>query len=338
MDELAKRNKLDAAFVKQWATLLAIQPRKNSAKTPAHVVSPLTLLDEKTRPNKQQAAILGWKKKGTDLPVVMANSSDQTLKIPGTVSGRAIAVHPTPQEFVAVVWKSPIKGTVRVAARVAHAHPACGNGVAWWLEHRNGDRGVLLGAGALDRGQEAKYGKSVPVEKGDLLVLAVDPRDGDHACDLTEVGLTVTQEDKPNRVWDLAKDVSGDVQTGNPHADKQGNPEVWTFARGPAKKPGKIQTPTVPVNSVLGRWREAAADPEQKAEMEKLSKEVESVMTGPRPRERQGRESPSVRSNSSPWTARSSLALICRKSRRDIRIGRSSVCRKSSSPGRMATA
>ena len=28
--------------------------------------------------------------------------------------------------------------------RVAHAHPACGNGVAWAIEHRRAERATIL--------------------------------------------------------------------------------------------------------------------------------------------------------------------------------------------------
>ncbi|MBI1832164.1 MAG: DUF1592 domain-containing protein, partial [Planctomycetes bacterium] len=284
LDELATRDGLDAAFLKQWAKVLALDPQKNSKNAPARVAAPLTLLDDKTTPNNQRPAIRGWKKKGTDLPVVVANSSDQTLQIPGRVSGRTIGVHPTPQEFVAVTWKSPIAGSARIVARVAHAHPACGNGVAWWLEHRRGDRATLLGDGTLDLGQEAKPpAVSLKLEKGDLLVLAVDPRDNEHSCDMTEVWLTVTEDAKPSRVWDLGKDVSSDVQAANPHADKLGNPGVWSFARGPAMKSGSAKTPIVPANSALGYWRVAVVDPGRQAEAQKLAAQVEAVLTGPRP-------------------------------------------------------
>ena len=284
LDELAKRDALDAAFLKQWAKVLAVESRKAPA-VPSRAVAALTLLDEKTPSNNQRPAILGWKKKGTDLPVVVANSSDKTLQIPGRVSGRTVAVHPTPQEFVAVSWKSPIDGNARIAARVAHAHPTCGNGVAWWLEHRRGDRATLLGEGTLDLGQEVKQAaQSVKLEKGDLLVLAVDPRDGNHSCDMTEVWLTVKEEAKPNRIWDLAKDVSADIDAGNPHTDKLGNAGVWGFARGPSRKTGAAPATIFPANSTLGRWRTAAADPERQAEAAQLAKQVEAVLTGARPK------------------------------------------------------
>jgi len=284
LDDLAGRNALNATLLKQWAKLLAVELKQNFAKPTTQPIIALSLLDDKTMPNNQRPAIRGWKKAGADLPVVVANSSGQTLQIPGRVTGRTVAVHPTPQEFVAVTWQSPIEGAVRVSGRVAHAHPACGNGVAWWLEHRRGERATLLGDGNLDLGKEANPAvQSVKLEKGDLLVLAVDPREGEHTCDMTEVWLTVTEHNAPKRVWDLANDVSDDVQAGNPHADKQGNAAVWSFVRGIVKKSVARPASILPANSVLDRWRFAVANPDRQADAEKLARDAEALLTGRRP-------------------------------------------------------
>src|SRR5205807_10159400 len=121
---------------------------------------------------------------------------------------------------------------------VTHAHPVCGNGVAWWLEQRQAGQAAILAEGVLDLGKEAQVApREVQVGKGDFLVLAVDPRDANHSCDLTEIGLSVTEADRAGRVWDLAHDVANSVLAGNPHADRFGNPDVWRFVRGPARKP-----------------------------------------------------------------------------------------------------
>ncbi|MEI7688141.1 MAG: hypothetical protein WCL32_24315, partial [Planctomycetota bacterium] len=287
-DEVAGKHGLNAALLKQWVKVLAVVPQI-STKEPSSVGAALTLLDVKTPPSHQNA-ISGWTQKGEELPVVLANSSEKTLEIPARVPGRTVAVHPTPKEFVAVVWKSPVAGKVSVAARVAHAHPACGNGVAWQLEHRRGNRPTLLGDGTLELGKEAQVpAKSITVEKGDLVVLAVDPRDANHICDMTEVGLTITEESDPKRVWDLNKDVAHEIQAGNPHADTHGNADTWSFARGPARTAANVaKTPTsiVAGNSTLGRWRVAAADPKRRAEAEQLAKDVEKVLAGSRPAEK----------------------------------------------------
>lgn len=288
-DAVAEKNGLDATFLKQWVKLLAIVPRKASPQSVpvVPVGAALTLLDNKTPPSHGDA-IRGWSTKGSQLPVVLANSSDRTLQIPGRVSAHTVAVHPTPREFVAVVWKSPATGNVTITSRIAHAHPNCGNGVAWQLEHRRGDKATLLGESALDLGTEAKLpAKSLKIEKGDLLVLAVDPRDADHFCDMTEVELTITEEADLKRVWDLGKDVSWEIQAGNPHADKHGNADTWSFACGPARKASgnlaKTPGSLVPGNSILGQWRSAAADPARRAEAEKIAKDAERVLAGTRP-------------------------------------------------------
>ena len=246
----------------------------------------LELLDEKTPKNEQKPAINGWRKKGTDLPVLVTNSSDKVEHVPGKVSPHRVAVHPTPTEFVAVVWKSPLDGTVRVAAKVAHAHPACGNGVAWWLEHRRGGAGRRPRRGRARLGGEAQLpARSLKVAKGRLLVLAVDARDGDHSCDLTEIASPSPKPTSRDAVWDLAADVADSVLDGNPHADKHGNKDVWSFVKGPARPAGSFTAPgpTIPPDSVLGRWRAAAADPARQAEAGKLAEQVQALLTGARP-------------------------------------------------------
>ena len=74
--------------------------------------------------------------------------------------------------------------------------------------------------------------KDVSVQPGDLVSILIGPRDGNHACDLTAVDLTLTGG---GREWNLARDVSPDILAGNPHADAQGNPGVWHFYTEPDK-------------------------------------------------------------------------------------------------------
>jgi mono/diheme cytochrome c family protein len=284
---IAAEGGLDAALLRQWTKLLDL-PSPAQAVASTRKPAPLALLEQKTGPNPNQKPILGWTKKGADLPVVLANASDKTLQIPGRVSGWTVGVHPTPQEFVGIAWKSPIDGAVQVDARVFHAHPTCGNGVAYWLEHRTGDRATLLGQGALDLGNEVKIPqRSLKVAKGDMVVLAVDPREGEHSCDMTEVWLTIAEEGNAKRVWDLGKDVAADIQAANPHADKHGNTETWQFVRGPSAKAGAApKASPIPANSVLGRWRLAALSPDRKAEAEALAVEAAKVFSGARPGEK----------------------------------------------------
>lgn len=284
-ETISQKNGLNEALLKQWIKVLAIVPKAQSPAT-VPVGAALTLLERKTSP-EFGGAITGWTKNGADLPVVLANSSERTLTIPGRISPHAVAVHPTPQEYVAVIWESPLSAEINIATRISHAHN-CGNGVAWQLEHRRGNRATLLGEGILDVLQIAKPPVTkLKVEKGDQLVLAVDPRNVNHSCDLTELDFKVTETDGAKRTWDLAKEVSKEIQTGNPHADNHGNAKTWSFARGEARKGGaEKQQPIVATNSILGRWCIAAANPSRRAEAEQLGKEVEKILTGPRPDEK----------------------------------------------------
>ncbi|MFO0797850.1 MAG: DUF1592 domain-containing protein [Gemmataceae bacterium] len=271
-DPAAAAKGLDPTYLRRWAEVVALpRPGKagNAFPLPA---PPLDLLTEKAPPPAGHPTVSGWRKAGTDLPVVVANSGDKEALIPGRIAPHGVGVHPLPLEFVAVAWTSPVAEAVKVEGTVAHAHPACGNGVAWRLEHRRGGRMAVLGAGPIDLGKSARLPAfTTTVEKGDQLVLVVDARDGDHVCDMTGVSFTLAAG---GRVWDLGRDVSAKISDGNPHGS-------WTFARGPSGKGGAA--PTVPVDSLLGRWRLAAADPARAAEAAELAGKVQSLLSGPRP-------------------------------------------------------
>src|SRR5207248_1933961 len=188
-DEVAAKHGLDAAFLKRWTEVLAVEPfRKGDAAAAVGRVVPavaLELLEEKTAPTPNRPAVNGWRKKGTDLPVLVTNSSDKAEQIPGRIPAKGVGVHPMPKEFVAVVWTSPVACSVKVSAKIVHAHPACGNGVAYWLEHRRGNRAAVFAEGPVDLGGEASpNAKTLKVEKGDLVILAVDAKDENHVCDM----------------------------------------------------------------------------------------------------------------------------------------------------------
>jgi hypothetical protein len=290
-DELAKKHRLDAELLRRWMSVAAINPRGPEAEDPqktgkAVPAVALDMLDEKNPKNEQKPAIHGWRRKGAELPILLSNASDKTEHIPGRASPHRVVVHPTPTQFVAAVWKSPVAGSVFVTAKIAHAHPACGNGIAWWIEHRRGDKAAALAEGVLNVGAETQVpARHIKVAAGDLLLLAVDARDGNHSCDLTEIAFNITEADKPNRVWDLAADVADNILDGNPHADKFGNKDVWRFVAGPARPPGSIAatSPSIPAGSLLAQWRDAASDPARRADAAKLAERVQALLSGARP-------------------------------------------------------
>jgi hypothetical protein len=286
VSELAAKHQIEAAFLKRWIDVLALSAGNNKSRGGRVVATvPLTLLKEKTARIDGRPAIGGWRKEGTDLPVLLTNASDRTEHIPGTVPAHGVAVHPMPQEFVAATWKSPLTGRVRIAAKVTHAHPACGNGVTWRIEHRHADRAVVLAEGNVDLGKEASVSvDSVSVASGDIVLLAIDARDGNHVCDLTDIALTISDADRADRTWDLAGDVADTILDGNPHADRHGNAETWSFVRGASTpETSSAVGPVVTPASSLGRWRAAALDPARRDETTKLAAEVQKLLTGPRP-------------------------------------------------------
>jgi mono/diheme cytochrome c family protein len=282
LPDLAARYGVDGELLKSWIDLLALSTTGEPVRRVP--LTPVELLDYRLPKNPGRPAINGWTPRGADLPVVLSNSSEQVEYVPGRVSPHRVTVHPTPTQFVAVAWKSPLEGRVRVTAKIVHAHPGCGNGLAWWLEQRLADHALLFDEGVIDVGKQAEVaGKELNVSRGDLISLAIDPRDGEHSCDLTEVTLTITGLGQRGRVWDLAGDVADTILADNPHADKLGNQDVWRFVRGPAKKPGQATSSRIPRDSVLDRWRKASFDPAKGPEVARLARDVQTLLTGPRP-------------------------------------------------------
>lgn len=211
----------------------------------------------------------GWGPGAT--PNMVANSSDTHVRVPGNLKPHSVAMHPSPTLRVAAGWLSPVGGDFHIVAKVQHAHPECGNGVTWSLEVRRGATRQRLAAGVAQGGKAVEVGplENVPIRSGDMVSLVIGPRDGNHACDLTAVDLTLTGA---SQTWDLAADVSPDVLTGNPHADRLGHPAVWHFYTEPDGGGAEV---TIPAGSVLAKW-ELAAGPEQKAT---LAGELQALLT-----------------------------------------------------------
>src|SRR5205823_2220040 len=151
--------------------------------------------------------VKGWGKPET--PLLVANSSDRHVRIPGNMKGHGVCVHPSPFLNAAVGWRSPIAGAIRIEGKITHAHPECGNGIEWSLELRRAAIRQRLGAGFCQGKRDATLGPiKLDVQKGDLLSVLIGPRDGNHACDLTDVEFVVRSEGEGGREWSLTRDVS----------------------------------------------------------------------------------------------------------------------------------
>lgn len=225
--------------------------------------------------------IKGWGKDET--PLLVANSSDRHVRIPGNMKPHGVAVHPSPTLRAAIGWRSPVVAKMIVEAQVTHAHPECGNGVTWSLELRRGAARQRLATGTAAGNAEVKVGPiELAIQAGDLVSLLIGPRDGNHSCDLTAVDLKLVTAGAGGQAWNLADDVSGNVHAGNPHADRLGNEGVWHFYTEPDN--GATFGPVIPAGSLLAKWQ-MAQSPEEK---QKLAMQVQTLLTSALPAAKDG--------------------------------------------------
>jgi hypothetical protein len=254
---LAKKHAVDPSLLAGWLSYIGIGAPESAFAA---------LLDKKLEKVEGWEAVNGWRGEGA-LRVV-ANSSDEQYRIPGTVHPHGVAVHPDVKQRVVVGWRSPIAGTIEIRGATASAHQGCTNGTAWSVEVWRGKTRETLTSGAS---HGAAFGPFVllSVRRGDMVAVVVGAHEGDHNCDLTRVDLTIRSGD---REWDLARDVSGDILVANPHADGQGNANIWHFAAEPE---GSVTGWTIPAGSQLARWM-AAAPPERAA----IAADLERLLAG----------------------------------------------------------
>ena len=224
--------------------------------------------------------INGW---GTDAtPLIIANSSDQEVRIPGIAKPHSLVVHPSPTLYSAIGWQSPIDGFVEVNATVSDAHPECGNGVEWYLQYRSGTSETTLWSGDFEVGGRAEMPtKKVAVTRGEVISLLVGPRGGEHTCDLTAIELTITEMGGSKQRWDAAEDNSPNITQANPHPDSYGNENTWHFYRNEMSTltSQSKETSSVPPRSLLARWLELPA------ERTTLAQQIAELVHGPAPRD-----------------------------------------------------
>ena len=248
---LARRHSVDVDSLEAWLGALGIGP-----VTPPR----LDLLTHTLRAVAGHPFVNGWG--SGDTPSLMASSSEQSVRIPGTMKAHGVVVHPSPTLNVAVGWRSPMAGPVRISAQVTHAHPECGNGVTWALELRRGATRQRLAAGIAQGGKSVDVPpiENVALRRGDLVSLLIGPRDGNHSCDLTDVELVIRSLAVDGPEWNLTREVSPDILAANPRPDQFGHPDVWHFYTEAVS--GQDARPPFPAGSLLARWQvaESAAD------------------------------------------------------------------------------
>src|SRR5262249_35104519 len=197
--DLARKHGVEPATLEAWLNCLGISGPETSINS---------YLAQKSEKIENYNFIKGWT--GPEALSVLANSSDDHVRIPGNMKPHSVAVHPTPSLRVVTGWRSPMAATVRVEGSVQHAHIECGNGVTWAVELRRGNTRQKLAAGFAQDASVVKFGpfENIGVRPGDVVSLAIGPRDGNHSCDLTAVELNLTDG---VHTWNLAQDVSADI-------------------------------------------------------------------------------------------------------------------------------
>ena len=256
---LAQKHAVDPALLSGWLEYLGMSGAEAKFET---------LLDRKIERVENRESVNGWG--GTGFLKVLANSSDEQVRIPGSMKPHGVVVHPDAKQRVVVGWRSPAAAAVRIHGAVEGVEGGCGNGTVWSLEVRRGGTRQVLGSGMNNWGQRSSIGPVGPVEvrRGDAVCLVVGAREGDPACDLIGLDLTIRVGEQE---WDLAKDVSADILAANPHADRHGQANVWHFA---TEADPPTAGWTVPAGSLLARWMTAT----EAGERGKLAGELEHLL------------------------------------------------------------
>ena len=259
--ELSRQHAVDPQLLSGWLLYLGI-----GAAEPQFA----KLLDKKVERVEGWEAVNGWG--GAGPLQVLANSSDEQLRIPGTMKPHGVAVHPDAKQRVIVGWRSPIAASVQIEGGIEGVHVGCGNGTLWSVQVWRGGTRQVLASGTSNAGNDSQRTPigpfdSIELRRGDVVSIVVAARDGNKDCDLTAVDLAIRSGD---REWDLAKDVSADILAANPHADHHGNARAWHFASEPDAPDAGW---TIPAGSLLARWLSATAGEERgkhTSELERL--------------------------------------------------------------------
>jgi len=255
LEELAKQIQSPTVLVKAWAHTLGLSDHSDPS---ANANPDRRRLVNKSESMSGYAFVTGWV--AEDALSILANSSDQHVRIPGNMPPKSVAVHPSPSRSICTSWKAPLPLKIDCQALVRHAHSECGNGIAWRLELRRGTLSQVLSSGFSAGAKDVPIGphKSLRVRAGDELVLVIEPRDSNHSCDMTAIDMTITSlqtASSPEEIWNLSQDLHPNILEANPHADSKGRQGVWEFFTEPALgNKASNQNGLIPPESLLAKW------------------------------------------------------------------------------------
>ncbi len=212
-------------------------------------------------------------------PVFQVNPTDVPARnLTWVIPPHSAAVHPSPNGSVAVAWRSPIAGAIRIRGRIADGDPNGGDGVGWAVVRRRGHASEKLITGSIDNGSSQDLAaladlrplENVDVRPGDSIWLVISPRTG-YGFDTTIVELEISEAITDGRTWSLVRDVVNDppdAEHSNPHPDALGNRGVWEFLDLVAISDAAA---SIQANSPLARLFEAIDGPGSPADKRALA-------------------------------------------------------------------
>lgn len=242
IQSLAQSEHLSQASLELWLELLGLRKSDPAALEKTGEV----LFGKSASDLAGHSFIQGWV--GEDALSIVSNSTDTEVRIPGLMTPKSVAVHPSPTRSVGIGWTANRSGQLTIDASIVHAHPECGNGVVWLLELKRGQARIGLATGNSSGSKPVTAGpfQNIPILAGDEVRLLVGPRDGNHSCDLTRVDMTIHQGEQK---WKLSESLSGKLTESNPLADLAET--RWRFFHAPVQNWGAR---LIPPSSILSQW------------------------------------------------------------------------------------
>jgi hypothetical protein len=221
--DFARQRNLRAYELGQWARFVS-SPQLDLMTTAAKLATP---------------GLYGWRNRANaDTPVVVINTTDQPVSELATLvfPPKTVNLHPSPSAGVAVSWKSPITGRVKLTGKVADGHAVCGDGIAWSISSAGGKAPGEIASGTIANGGAQAFAEgtggaklaSLDVALGEMIQLAILPK-VDYSCDTTRVELEIAEIGGSSRVWNLERDATKSANGANPLADAHGNATTWNF-------------------------------------------------------------------------------------------------------------
>ncbi|OWK46564.1 PSD1 and planctomycete cytochrome C domain-containing protein [Fimbriiglobus ruber] len=164
---------------------------------------------------------------------------------------KTIAAHPGSATDVALVWTSPVAGSIELRGKLTDLDASCGDGVTWELRVIPVPGGAAsLAAGTIDNGRAEEFGRAkiltTHVSPGDRIELVVKRR-AEYTCDTTGLEFVVSQGAQK---WNAAADWVAAIPSGPAKVGP------WTV------EDVRDSTPPLPpaVAGALAKWATARAD------------------------------------------------------------------------------